>query len=497
MSMKRQWNNDRNESRLQSFLEVKKYRGGIHGLSHAQRVEKFGLMLAEKTDADRDVIIWFAYLHDSQRTDDGFDFNHGPDAARFVDTIRNAFLQELSDTQISKLKEACRLHTSTHRTWDITIDTCFDADRLDLPRVGNMPDPKRMATEQGAKYAGRSYIENCIDAGCKDLMNTTRLTGISLGEGTIDKSHLLHFDKDYINNGKESRFAIRFNFLDDKGNMFSPYYTHDAWDLTAKSMAKIKSSDSVMVTMCDGIFAVEYDIFKSGNSYYRRFVDNWKEQHGAMLLEYTQDDVIMFNEEEICIRQCNILYSAPLKEFEEKMNDGTLDNIMDDFKETKKHLKKRNMAGETEKVGESIKSFILCAKVDPRLFFRCMYYGVSMVKRLGIGDLVVLHWFLVLTCLFDLKRATDSNIFKLISTVKDKYLKGFSFEQMMKLQMALSHYANLKEERNTEFDLYADARLMGERSINDRDINANELMTQIGKGFLNNGWYDKNTMKQC
>ena len=178
MSMKRQWNNDRNESRLQSFLEVKKYRGGIHGLSHAQRVEKFGLMLAEKTDADRDVIIWFAYLHDSQRTDDGFDFNHGPDAARFVDTIRNAFLQELSDTQISKLKEACRLHTSTHRTWDITIDTCFDADRLDLPRVGNMPDPKRMATEQGAKYAGRTYIENCIDAGCKDLMNTTRLTGI-------------------------------------------------------------------------------------------------------------------------------------------------------------------------------------------------------------------------------------------------------------------------------------------------------------------------------
>lgn len=64
---------------------MKKYQGGIHGLSHAQRVEKFGLMLAEKTDADRDVIIWFAYLHESQRTDDGSDFDHGPDAERFVD----------------------------------------------------------------------------------------------------------------------------------------------------------------------------------------------------------------------------------------------------------------------------------------------------------------------------------------------------------------------------------------------------------------------------
>ena len=34
-----------------------------------------------------------------------------------------------------------------------TIDACFDADRLDLGRVGITPDPNRMATEKGKEMA--------------------------------------------------------------------------------------------------------------------------------------------------------------------------------------------------------------------------------------------------------------------------------------------------------------------------------------------------------
>ena len=34
-----------------------------------------------------------------------------------------------------------------------TIDACFDADRLDLGRVGIDPDPERMATERGKEIA--------------------------------------------------------------------------------------------------------------------------------------------------------------------------------------------------------------------------------------------------------------------------------------------------------------------------------------------------------
>ena len=32
-------------------------------------------------------------------------------------------------------------------------DACFDADRLDLGRVGITPDPKKMATERGKEMA--------------------------------------------------------------------------------------------------------------------------------------------------------------------------------------------------------------------------------------------------------------------------------------------------------------------------------------------------------
>ena len=166
----RKWNNDRNEPLLQAFLSDTVYCGGVHGLAHAKRVECLALMLAKTTNADVDVLIWFAYVHDCRRKDDGIDYSHGPEAAEYVDVIRHTYLKELNDEQIELLKTACRLHTSTHRTGDMTVDTCFDADRLDLPRVAITPDPKRMASEAGAMYASRSYRENLEEAGCPELL---------------------------------------------------------------------------------------------------------------------------------------------------------------------------------------------------------------------------------------------------------------------------------------------------------------------------------------
>ena len=39
------------------------------------------------------------------------------------------------------------------KTGNITIDTCFDADRLDLERVDIIPDPNRMGTSKGKYWA--------------------------------------------------------------------------------------------------------------------------------------------------------------------------------------------------------------------------------------------------------------------------------------------------------------------------------------------------------
>ena len=39
-------------------------------------------------------------------------------------------------------------------TGDITVNICFDSDRMDLLRVGILPVPERMATKQGAELVG-------------------------------------------------------------------------------------------------------------------------------------------------------------------------------------------------------------------------------------------------------------------------------------------------------------------------------------------------------
>lgn len=139
--------------------------GMTHGVEHWDRVAKFGQILYEGS-ADMDVILAFAYLHDSERQNNAVDDEHGIRASAFIDTIRDTELRDLSDEQIRKLKRACELHTIEHRTDDITIDTCFDADRMDLLRVGIIPDPKRMATKRGAELVSDPYYKEYYQEVC-------------------------------------------------------------------------------------------------------------------------------------------------------------------------------------------------------------------------------------------------------------------------------------------------------------------------------------------
>ena len=127
--------------------------GATHGIEHWDRVAMFGKMLYQE-GADKDVIACFAYLHDSERKDNGIDMEHGLRASLFIDTIRDSYLKSLSDEQIETLKTACEMHTVVSRTGDITVNICFDSDRMDLLRVGILPVPERMATKQGAELVG-------------------------------------------------------------------------------------------------------------------------------------------------------------------------------------------------------------------------------------------------------------------------------------------------------------------------------------------------------
>lgn len=126
----------------------------VHGVSHWDRVARNADILIT-SDVDDLVVKAFAYIHDVERVNDSDDLQHGPRAAMLVDEIRSSELSFLNDQEIEQLKEACRLHTLRHRTEDATVNACFDADRLDLGRVGITPNPDKMATIQGRILADK------------------------------------------------------------------------------------------------------------------------------------------------------------------------------------------------------------------------------------------------------------------------------------------------------------------------------------------------------
>ena len=137
---------------IREFVQSRWTLGEVHGISHWDRVYQYGQKLLSQ-DVNPLIVALFAYLHDSCRMNDGEDIDHGKRAAHLIDTIRDSHLKTVSDEEIELLKEACRLHTTVIKTSNPTIDACFDADRLDLWRVGIIPDPGRMATEKGKEIA--------------------------------------------------------------------------------------------------------------------------------------------------------------------------------------------------------------------------------------------------------------------------------------------------------------------------------------------------------
>ena len=119
---------------------------GDHGVAHWARVLEIGLLLAEETGAVIEVVQLFAVMHDCRRKNEGDDPDHGPRAAKLARSLRGSVF-ELSDRGFRMLHRACAGHTHERTHPDETIQTCWDADRLDLGRVGITPDPYFLSTE--------------------------------------------------------------------------------------------------------------------------------------------------------------------------------------------------------------------------------------------------------------------------------------------------------------------------------------------------------------
>ena len=63
----------------------------------------------------------------------------------FKKMIQNSAM--LNDKEAELLIEACEYHSDGLTEADITVQTCWDSDRLDLGRCGIYPAPDRLCTE--------------------------------------------------------------------------------------------------------------------------------------------------------------------------------------------------------------------------------------------------------------------------------------------------------------------------------------------------------------
>lgn len=136
----------------------------IHGIAHWARVLFNTQLLAHDTGADLFVCELFSVFHDARRENEGVDFIHGREGAELARQWRGKYF-ELPDKLFDLLYVACAEHTTGTDHPDATVRTCWDADRLDLGRVGIMPDPARLCTEV-ARDAG--LIAQCYQRSRED-----------------------------------------------------------------------------------------------------------------------------------------------------------------------------------------------------------------------------------------------------------------------------------------------------------------------------------------
>jgi len=122
-----------------------------HGINHWRTVERNGLYLAQFTGADPAVVTCFAYFHDCMRENEAVDPRHGARGMNYMKA--NQHMLDLSQSQLDTLISAGSGHTYGRKTDCATIATCWDADRLDIGRVGITPNSKFMFSAEAKRIA--------------------------------------------------------------------------------------------------------------------------------------------------------------------------------------------------------------------------------------------------------------------------------------------------------------------------------------------------------
>ena len=144
---------------------------GYHGLVHWARVLENGLRIADLNGGDREIITLFAIFHDSRRINEHRDHDHGLRGAELARSLQGD-LVHLDDDRMDVLFEACRLHTNGLTSGDPTMQACWDADRLDLGRVGITPRADRLCTDAGRELITWANDRAVIDHHPQEVLSS-------------------------------------------------------------------------------------------------------------------------------------------------------------------------------------------------------------------------------------------------------------------------------------------------------------------------------------
>lgn len=125
-----------------------------HGESHWRAVAQAGWYIAAATPSVDPIVVYlFAALHDTQRESESKDPAHGERAAWVAVDLYGRGRLPITWDQYIELFHALYRHNGGLPEAG-TIGACFDADRLNLWRVGKTPNPEFLSTP----YAKRPEV---------------------------------------------------------------------------------------------------------------------------------------------------------------------------------------------------------------------------------------------------------------------------------------------------------------------------------------------------
>ena len=187
----------------------------------------------------------FALFHDSMRLNDGRDPGHGHRGGALAHELRE--LQLLSDDQLRPLRlaqQASAGHTDGLVSADPTIGVCWDADRLDLPRVEITRDTKVMSTKAGRRPAGNRRRRGRVGRLDETAQDRIRLLVASVPWRATDYVALHEYVMARLDRETELRGPPQRELVEGRRGLTRRPAKVRRWDQKAKDEARLCTSDA-------------------------------------------------------------------------------------------------------------------------------------------------------------------------------------------------------------------------------------------------------------